>query len=150
AVVLLEDVGEILHARVTTAERREAIAPLEGGEDRRGVVRSVIDDEGPPQVWRHDEGGDPRARTPLIVRSVAISLARRRDAVPRATELVVRHDDHGVPGAGALLNGVDEGDQVVAAVRLVRVAGMLVLGADRLHKAHGLQLALRVRGRGQL
>src|SRR4051812_20627954 len=69
--------------------------------------------------------------------AVTVALAWRCDVVPLASVLVVCHEDQGVAGPLAVLDGADEVDQVPLAVRRAGVAGVLVLGAVRLDEAHG-------------
>ncbi len=66
--------------------------------------------------------------------------------IPLPAELVVRHDDQGVAGLGTALDGLDQVDQVIGAVRLARVAGMLVLVAEGLDEADLRQGAVLRRG----
>src|SRR2546425_3784236 len=68
---------------------------------------------------------------------IDVALTRRRHVVPGAAEFVVRHDDHRVARARALLDRVDERDEMITASGLGGVSGMLVLGADRLTKLTG-------------
>src|SRR5919199_1856825 len=115
-------------------ERVQVIALLDRGEDRRRVVLRVVDDEVPAQERRDDEGRDARPRAPLVVRAVRVSLAGRRNVIPLPAELVVRDDDQRVLGARAVPDQVEQLDQVRASLRFARVAGMLVLLAQRLHE----------------
>ena len=55
--------------------------------------------------------------------------------------------DHRVLAARAVLDGLQQRDEVVAAARLARIAGMLVLGPDGLTKLTGLRLQLFVETR---
>src|SRR5215212_10232099 len=116
---------------------------LDRGHDRRGVVLAVVHYEPAPEPGRDRERRDARTRTPRVVRTAAATLARRRHMVPLAAELVVGHDHHRVLAAPAPLDRLDQLDEVVAAVRLARVAGMLVLGSDRLDERDGAQPAAR-------
>ena len=99
---------------------------------------------------REDERRDPRARPHVVVRAGRAALAGRGHVVPLPAELVVGHDDHRVLGAAAVLDRAEQVDQVIGAVALARVAGVLVLGAVGLDDAHRLELAavLGARGRG--
>ena len=139
--VRVEHVRERVHRRVARAERREAVAGLDRREHRGRVVLGVVDDEVALQVRCDRERRDPRAGAPLVVRAVVVALARRRDVIPLAAELVVGDEDERVLGARAPLDRLQQVDQVVAAVRLTGVAGMLVLLADRLDEADRLQVA---------
>jgi len=57
--------------------------------------------------------------------------------VPGTAEFVVGHDDQGrAPVGGIGLDGPDQLHQVGVALVLAAVAGMLVLGAERLHERH--------------
>src|SRR5262249_2622833 len=71
-----------------------------------------------------------------------VPLARRRNVIPLAAELVVRDDHHGVLRAAAVLDVLKELDEMVAAVGLAPVAGMLVLDADRLHETYSRELTV--------
>ena len=73
------------------------------------------------------------------------ALARRRHVVPLAAELVVGHDDHRVACALEPWIGLEQVDQVARARVLARVAGVLVLGADRLDEADLRELAAAAR-----
>src|ERR1700674_2654036 len=111
---------------------------LDRREDRCGVVLGAIDHEVATKPRGNDQCRDPGSWTPDIVRSGGCALARRRNVVPLAAELVIGHDHHGVFAAGATLDGLDEVNQVIAAGGLTRVTGVLVLQTDRLDKADGL------------
>jgi hypothetical protein len=124
------------------ADRIEAEAVLDRREDRRRVVLGAVHDEVALEMRRDDERRDPCAGPPLVERAVAVPLAGRRDVIPLAAELVVGDDDHRVLRAAAVLDVLQEVDEVVAALRLAGVAGVLVLFAERLDEAHRRQLAV--------
>ena len=66
---------------------------------------------------------------------------RRSDVVPLPAELVVGHDDQRAVGVRAVLDRLEQVDEVVAAGVLAGVAGVLVLRADRLDEADRLERA---------
>ena len=101
----------------------------------------MVDDEVPVQERRHDQGGDPRPGSPQVMRSGCPTLARRHRVVPLAAELVVGDHDHRVLAAAAVVDRLQEVDQVVAAAAFARVAGVLVLEPDRFDEAHRVELA---------
>ena len=70
------------------------------------------------------------------------SLARRRNVVPRAAKLVVRHDDQRLRGMRAAVDCFEQISQMLASAGDCRVPGMFVLFADRLHEAYRLQAAV--------
>ena len=72
--------------------------------------------------------------------------ARRRDVVPLAAELVIGDDDQGVLACGPLGDRLQQVDEVVAAVGLAGVAGVLVLRAVGLDEADRRQRAVLGRG----
>src|SRR6266511_2040217 len=146
-LLCLEHRGQILHRSIACAERLELVPVLERRNDRRRVVLDAVDDEVILEVRREDERGDSRSRAPDIVRSGYAALSGRRNVIPLAAELVVRDDDHGVLRARTLLDRLEQVDEMVTAVGLARVAGMLVLRPERLHEADLPELAL-VRRRG--
>src|SRR4029078_7483282 len=82
--------------------------------DRRRVVDVVVD-AGRLEAGRHDQRGDPGARAELVVRAGATEPVRAH-VVPRAAELVVRHDHQGALAVRTLADGLEQADQVVAAV----------------------------------
>ena len=61
--------------------------------------------------------------------------------IPRAAELVVGDDHQRVLPAVALFDRFEQLHKVAAAGALTRVAGMLVLRADRLHETDRLEVA---------
>src|SRR5712692_3056929 len=132
----IEDVRKVLNGGVARAHGRHAPALLDGGEDRGRVVLRVVDHEVAAQARRDDQGRDPGAGAPLVVRPDGAALSRRRDVVPLAAELVVGHDDHGVLPARAAVDRLQKADEVVAAAVLAGVAGVLVFEPDRLDEAH--------------
>jgi hypothetical protein len=69
------------------------------------------------------------------------ALAGRHDVIPLAAELVVSHDDQCVRGLRAVLNRLDQVDQVPLTVLRAGVSGMLVLRAVRLDEADRRQRA---------
>ena len=73
------------------------------------------------------------------------ALAGRRDVVPLPAELVVGHDDHRVLGAAAALDRLSSSTRWPLPSLHVRVAGVLVLGADGLDEAHRLERAVLLR-----
>ena len=145
ALVCVEDVREAVHRRVARAERREAVALLDRREHRGRVVLGVVDDERALEVRAEHERRDARPGAPLVVRAVVVALARRRHVIPLAAELVVGDEHERVLLALAVLDRLQQIDEVVAAVRLARVARMLVLLADRLDEADRLQVAVALR-----
>ena len=70
--------------------------------------------------------------------------------VPLTAKLVVGHDHHRVLGAVRGVDRLQERDQVIAPPDLARVAGVLVLGPDRLDEADRVELAVLRRGLRQL
>src|SRR5215212_8135829 len=116
-------------------------AALDRGQDRRGVVLRVVDHELAPQSGHDRQCRDARAGAPGVVYAPTAALPGRRDVVPLPAELVVGHDHHRVPAAYAALDRLDQPDEVGAAARLARVAGVLVLGADRLDERDVSQAA---------
>ena len=106
----------------------------------------VIDDEVAGKARRDDQRRDPRAGAPLVIGAGRRrARAGRRDVIPLTAELVVRDDHHRVLGARRPLDRLQQGDEVVAAPGLARVAGVLVLFPDRLDEADLLQVAVVVR-----
>src|SRR3982074_254237 len=99
---------------------------------------------------RNDQGRNPGSGTPLIVRPRRRALPRWDNVVPGATELVIGHHDHRVPGAAAALDRLDQVDQVIAARADAGVAWMLVFKPDRLDEADRVQLAAVLRPAGEL
>src|SRR4051794_14629481 len=147
-----EDRRQVLDAAVAIAHRPEPEAMLDRGHDRRRVVRRVVDRETAAQAGRDRQRRDARPRPHLVVRAAcARALARGRDVVPLPAELVVGDDHHRALRALRVLDRLQEVDEVVGALVLARVTGMLVLGADRLDQAHRLELAVAPRaGRERL
>src|SRR5690242_2433376 len=87
---------QVVHARVTGAERSQPEPVLDRREDRRRVVDRVVD-AGAGHARAHEQGGDPGAGTePVVDPSRAAALAGGRDVVPLPAELVVGDDDEGV------------------------------------------------------
>src|SRR4051794_8765098 len=136
---------KVVHGRVARAERCELVAVLERRDDRRRVVLAAVDDERVLQVRRENQRRNPRSRAPDVVRPVVVPLTGRRDVIPLTAELVVRDDHHRVLRAAAPLDPLEQVHEVVAAVRLARVAGVLVLGSERLHEADVGELAFLCR-----
>src|SRR3954470_750942 len=93
------------------------------------------------QVLADDERRDTRSWTEQVVDALRGPHAWRRNMVPLPTELVVGDDDQRLVPVRPTLDRLDEVDEVITAVGLTRVAGMFVLVAQRLHKAHRRQLA---------
>ena len=98
---------------------------------------------------RDQQRGDARSRTPLVVgRKVPVVVVRpelvvgrRRHVVPLTAELVIGDDDQRVVSVGPLDDGLYQVDEMIAAVGLAGIAGVLVLGAD-LMKLTGFSLPL--------
>ena len=97
----------------------------------------VVHGERVLQHRRDEQRRDPGARAPLV--ADAGDRLRRRDVVPLPAELVVGHDDQRAVGVRAVLDRLEQVDEVAAAGVLAGVAGVLVLGADRLDEADRLQ-----------
>src|SRR5260370_6193695 len=127
-----ENVRQIVDRRVPGTQRGQAVTVLDRREDRGRVVLRVIDHKVALQTRRDDQRGDPRAGSPLVVRARGSTLSRRGHMVPLTAKLVVGHYDHGVLTAAAVLDRLEQADQVVAAAGLAGVAGVLVLEPDRL------------------
>src|SRR5207302_9241486 len=136
----VENVRPVVYRSIPRTQGGDAPAVFDGREDRGRVVLGVVDDEVAAQARREDQGGDPGAWAPLVVRSGGAALSWRRDVVPLAAELVIGHHDHGVLAAGAAVDRFQKADQVVAARGLARVAGVLVLEPDRLDEADLVEL----------
>src|SRR5437762_10534776 len=133
--------GQIIHRPVARAERRQSVAVLDGRQDRGRVVLGVVDDKLSAQALRDDQRRDPRTGAPHVVRAGDAALSGRRDVVPLAAEFVVGDDDHGVALAGALVDHLEQLDEVVAAAILACVARVLILEPDWLDEADRVELA---------
>ena len=115
----------------------EVPALLDELQDGRRVVLGVVD-EALLGERRDDDRRHARARAPLVDH-------RRRDVVPAAAVLVVGDDDGGVVPVRAVLDRADQIGDVLLAVEQGGVAGVLVVGAERLDERHGGQLCRRRR-----
>ena len=135
-------------ARSRVRHRPQAEAVLDRGHDRRRVVRGVVDRERAAQAGRDRQRRDPGRGSHLVVRAGRRrALARRRDVVPLAAELVVGDDDHRVLRAGDRWTDCRRSTRWSEPGVLAGVAGVLVLGADRLDQAHRLEPAVPARAR---
>ena len=115
---------------------------LDRREDRCGVVLGAIDHEVATKPRGNDQCRDPGSWTPLVRNPFVVALSGGCHVVPRATEFVVGRNHEGVVLAGGSLDGLDQINEVTAALTLTGITGMLVLRSDGLDEAHGLQLAL--------
>ena len=146
AVTVAEHGRQVLHLRVAFRDGLQAEAVHQCGDDRRRVVRRAVDAEPAVQARCERERRDPAARPHVVARPRrGGALAGRRDVVPLAAELVVGDDHHRVLLAARPAHGAQQVDHVVGARVLAGVAGVLVLGADRLDEADRLELAAAIR-----
>src|SRR5580704_17127943 len=114
---------------IAIAEWCQVPTRLDQFEDRRGVVRGVID-EMPLREWRNNDRWHARSSPPSID-------LWARDMVPSATVARVRYDNHGVIPDLTPLDFVNDLGGMVVAANEAGITGMLVVRADRLVESYG-------------
>src|SRR6185369_17955479 len=103
--------SQVGHPRITAAQRIQPVCVLDRREDRRRVVRLVVDSRF-GEVGADDQGRDARPRAVVIVWPVGRrgTLPGRRDVIPLATELVVSNEDERLLAVWAVENGFEQVD----------------------------------------
>ena len=107
---------------IAIAQWRQMPTGFDQLEDRRGVIRGVID-EMSLREWRNNDRWHPCSWPPSID-------LRWCDMVPNATVTRVRYDDHGVIPDLTPLNFVNDLGGMVVAAHEAGISGMLVVRAD--------------------
>src|SRR5262249_12369964 len=117
-------------------QRRKPKPRFDQTQDRDGLVLRMIDETLLCELGYND-GWNARAWAPFVTR-------RRRNVVPPAAILIVRHDDHGtLPNLSVRLNGSDDLGDMVLPANLVGVAGMLIVGPKRFDEGDSRQSIVR-------
>src|SRR5262249_9579833 len=127
------------HLGVPWTQGLQMVAVLDQLEDRGRVIGRMID-SGFIELQRDQQRRNAGARAPLVVRrGRGAMIAGRRHVIPSAAEFLIGDDDERVLAVRAVHDRLDQVDKVVVAAALAGVAGMLVLLADGLDEADGLE-----------
>src|ERR1700690_3675569 len=119
--------------RMSDANRSKTEAAFDRGQDRCCVVLCVVG-RGPIEVPRHQERGDARTRSELVMYSIATTLSRWRHVVPLAAKFVIGYNHERIVGIRTVIDRHKQVAQMLAALVDSGISGMFVLFTDRLHE----------------